>query len=206
MANCPSTCGEIEIIGNPTSNCQTTQRRIIPARFLFYPCSIDLPDPIEGNIKPLFDDGTIAWTSVLRNFTFNDPTTQDLIVDDCTPPLTIISGREVTVEDTAAITYGVSSPLVENPFWDYFFWNGIINQQLQLRVMIAYCDGDVRIAKDADGNPLIVTIYGFVNYEAPAVSGGKRLEFKRLVFKFNGDPINFSVTRAFNLVDEGIEL
>lgn len=204
MSACPSQCGDITLITNPQSNCITTQRLLIPSRVAFYPCSVDLPDPIQGNIKPLFDDGTIAVSSALRNFTLNDPTTQDLVNNDCDPAQRIISGREITFQDTAAITYGVSSPLVLNPFWDYAFWQDKLNNQFRLRTMIIYCNGDVRIPVDENGEPLTVSLYGFINYDAPGTTGGKRMEFKSLSLLFNGDPLGFNVTTAFNLEDEGI--
>lgn len=201
---CPASCTDITVIGNPTTNCTQTQRLLIPNRVFFYPCTVDLPDPIQGNIKPYFDDGTIAWSSSLRNFTLNDPTTQDIIQDDCTPPNRIISGREITFEDTAAITYGVGSPEVTNPFWDYAFWLDKINNQFKVRTMIGYCNGDVRIPIDSTGAPLTVSLLGFINYDAAGTAGGKRMEFKRLSLLFNGDPLGFNVTTAFNLEDEGI--
>lgn len=205
MAVCPSTCADPTLISNPTTNCVATQRLIIPARIAFFPCTVDLPDPIEGNIKPYFDDGTIVVSSKLRNFTFNDPTFQDLSTNDCSPALSIISGREITFEDTEAITFGVSSPLVLNPYWDYAFWESILANQMMVRAMIIYCDGDVRIPK-LNGQYATVSMSGYINYDAAGTPGGGRMEFKRLSMKFNFDPINFSVTPAFNLTTEGINI
>lgn len=204
MANCPSNCGDIVLIGNPQENCEDSQRFIAISRIAFYPCSVDLPDPIQGNIKPLFDDGTIVVSSKMRNVTLNDPETQDILVSDCDKPIKLVTGRNMTAEDAIAVEYGANSPLVNNPYWDYNFWKDKQNKQISLRVMIIYCNGDVRIASP-NGTPLSVTVFPYLKYERPQ-NGGPGLEFKFINFDFNGDPLDLSITPAFNLEDEGINL
>lgn len=204
MALCPNACDDVTLVQNPETSCTTSKRMLIPNRFMFYPCSVDLPSPIQGNIAPLFEDGTIVATSSLRNFTLNDPTTQDLSLTDCDPAFRLVTGREITFQDTIAISYPSGSPATYNEYWDYYFWLDKIQNQLKVRVMIAYCNGDVRIPIDENGDPLTVTLHGFINYDAAGVAGGKRLEFKQFSMLFNGDPLAFNVVPAFNYIEEGI--
>lgn len=201
---CPSTCGDVTLVSNPTENCTTAQRYNAISRIAFFPCSVDLPDPIQGNIEPLFADGTIAWSSILRNVTLNDPTTQDFNIGDCIPALSVITGREITFEDAIAITSSTGSPAVYQQYWDYNFWQDKVGKPYQLRAMWIYCNGDARIAKDENGNYLTVSVLAYLNYERPTQQGGPFLEFKSITARFNGDPLALYNTPAFNTVEEGI--
>lgn len=201
---CPASCGDIVLVGNPTADCNVSRRETTPARLAFFGCDVTLPDPIQGNIAALFDDGTIVVSRPLANVTFNDPDTQDIIMDDCSPSLSLVTGRTLTFQDRYAISVTEGSPAVANTFWDYDFWLDKQDQQFNIRAMIIYCNGDVRIPVDRDGNPLILTVYPFINYERPANQGGVFVEFKNVTIRFNGDPLGLNIKTAFNLTDEGI--
>lgn len=201
--SCPSACGDPDIIANPQANCATSIRRKTLSRILFYPCNTVLPDPLPGNIKPLFDDGTIVASMTLANIVVEDPQTEDIVVDDCTAPRQFITTRAITFEDRNAIT-DTGSPA--NDYFDYSFWQNKNNIQQQLSYMFAYCDGDVVIPVDENGNNLTAALLVFLSWQKSSNPGGKSIEFKKGRIVFQGDPFNMSITPAFNLVTEGIIL
>lgn len=207
MATCPSSCGDIDLIGNPQTDCEVSLRQTTPSRFAFFGCTTTLPDPItDVAIKALFDDGTIVASSELANVEFADPTTEDITISDCKPPLRQIVSREVTFEDRTAISRTAGSPATTDPFFDYDFWQDKLDNQGKLNYMVIYCNGDVKIARDKDGNLLSATMQGWLNYQRPGTAGNKSTEFKRLSILFDGDPLAMYNKPEFNYIEAGITL
>lgn len=203
MALCPTNCGSIELLGNPTGSCITDIRQNTLARVHFWPCDVTLPDPITGAIAPLYTDGTIVRSSELGNFTINDPTTRDIIVSACRPARRIVDTREIVFQDRISISAEVGSPITTNAYWDYEFWKDKLQYEFRLNTMWEFCSGDVVIPKDKDGNPLAVSMMGFLNWEQPTTAGGAWVEFKQFSFIYQGDPFFFEAP-DFNVITEGI--
>lgn len=207
MAHCPSSCGTIELVGNPTSNCNTAQRYNNPDRLFFFGCDVDLPDPITNiGMKQMYDNGLLVFTSPLSNITFGDPTIEEINISDCNPPLKIISGRQLTAEDKVKIEVTDGSPAISAGYKDYEFWQDKMDQQLKLRCGISFCNGDCKVAKDADGNYLTLSVLVFLNHQRPSQNGGKFVEFKNITIDFNGDPLALYTVPTWNWLNAGIEL
>lgn len=205
MALCPASCQDITVIGNPV-NCVPTLRLKTPSRVLFFNICDTLPDPItNGNIAPLFEDGTIVASSELANVVFNDPTYEDVVISDCTVPLQILVSRELTFEDRVAIDATETSPYF-TAYFNYDFWQDKKDKQTKLGYMIMYCDGDVKVARDEDGTLLTARVTSVVQYQKPSGGSGKSVEFIQVIILFNGDPINLTVKPEFNVYDAGIEI
>lgn len=208
MPNCPSNCQNLVLIGNPPDQCIQDFRNKTLSRIGFYPCPITLPDPITNNgIKALFDDGTIVVSSPLGNINWADPTTEEIPIDECSPARTIITGRELTAEDRIAITHLSGSPATVDDELDYDFWDDKVQNQALMNTMLFFCDGDVVIPKDRNGNPLRATMLVYISYQKPQTQGGQWTEFKRIIIRFNNDPLAFYTAKpAFNYIDAGITL
>jgi hypothetical protein len=201
MANlCPAGCAPITLLENP-AQCEITNREKTPARIAFWPCDVPLPDPLQGSIAPLFANGTIVVSSYLSDFTFGDPTTEDVAIADCFPTKRRIVSREITFNDRTVVTALVGSPAVEDPYWGEQVWADWLSKHTRLRAMLIYCDGDVRIFKNKNGTPAAFDLFGFLNYSD--LSGGVRFEFKQFSMLFNGDPLAIGAP-DFNLEEEGI--
>lgn len=206
MGVCPSICGTIDLIGNPQSGCETSIRRKTISRFAFFSCTTDLPEPItNNNIKPLFDDGSIVASSPLANITLSDPQYEDVVVDDCTTPQRVIVSREITFQDRYSVVDNSGSPTTYDNYHDYDFWADKLQHQQKLNYMVIYCDGDVKVARDEDGNLLTASITAYLNQDG-GTNGGKKVEFKQVSINFNGDPLALTNKPEFNLELAGIEL
>lgn len=207
VGNCPSTCGDITLISNPTSDCETSVRQTTPSRLFFWPCNANIPTTINtSNIAALFSDGTFVATSRLANVAWNDPTYEDVIVDDCNPAQQILVSREVTFEDRTAVTSDAASPAIEDEYHDYDFWQDKLDNQTKLYYGVIYCNGDVKLAKDTSGNYLTARLTAYLNYQRPGTGGGLMTEFKRVSVLFNGDPLALTNKPVANLDDAGVEL
>lgn len=206
MGLCPSSCGDITLIGNPTADCITSIRQTTPSRIAFFPCNTTLPSPItDSAIKALFDDGTIVASSPLANITWGDPTYEEVPIDDCSVPQQILVSREVTFEDRVAVTDNSGSPASYNDYKDYDFWQDKKDNQTKLNYIIIYCNGDAKIGYDEDGVTLLTArITAVLNYQRPANAGGKSVEFKQVSILFQGDPINLANKPQFNTEEAGI--
>lgn len=203
MGLCPASCSDITLLSLPTANCVPSMRRNTPNRIFFFPCSVDLPNPIQGNIKPLFEDGTIVYTGTLANIVVNDPNIEEVDMDVCSPNDRIVSTREITFEDRFAISKTEGSPATTNNYFDLDFWQDKISNRFRMRYMIGFCNGDVIVPTDENGAYLEASLFLYRAYQVPA-NKGQWIEFKRGSIIFQGDPFNMTVKPAFNLTTEGI--
>lgn len=207
VGNCPSSCGDLTLITNPQANCETAIRQTTPSRFVFWACSANIPDTINtSNVAALFTNGTFVATSRLANVTWNDPTYEDIQVDDCNPPQQYITSREVTFEDRTAVTDDSDSPAIEDAYHDYDFWQDKLDNQTKLYYGTLYCNGDLKLAKDTAGNYLTARITAYLNYQRPGTGGGLFTEFKRVSILFNGDPLALTNKPVANIETAGVEL
>lgn len=205
--SCPASCTDITLLANPATNCVDNIRRKTLSRLFFYPCSLELPDPITNMaIKALFDDGSIVASNKLGNIVWGDPGTEDLMIDECSPSRKVINTRTLTAEDRISVAIDTNSPAITNLFGDYDFWDDKNEQQLMMNSMIAYCDGDVIIPKDRNGNPLAFTMLAYLSWQKAQQQGGAWVEFKKLEFNFMGDPMALYNKPAFNWITAGIVL
>lgn len=204
VAPCPTNCANEDLIALPTSNCDTGFRRDTPSRFFMYNCDDELPtgsaEAVGAAIKAMFEAGTMVSSMPLANMVFEDPTYQELNLDDCSPNEQLIESRAVTFEDRYKIDISNISPFVNNKFFDYDFWQDKIDNQKNIRWLLAYCGGDVRPI-DFRG-----TLRGFVDYLKAQQAGGPSTEVKKFRLLFNGDPINMGVKPICNYIDAGIVL
>lgn len=209
MGNCLSNCQSVSLLPIPTTGCTIDIRQKTLSRILFMPCTVALPNPITcANIAALFTAGMIVGTSELANIVVNDPTTEDVVYSECRPVRKQIMTREITFEDRIALTGVTTSPPQTSPpgitnYFDYDFWRDKMSARLQLRYMLVWCDNDVTIPVDANGNLLTADLEAFLSYQKPSTQGGAWIEFKKASITFVGDPLNF-IKPSFNLTNCGI--
>lgn len=207
MQNCSEACGEVQLIQLPEADCKTSLRYNNPDRLVFKGCDVDLATP-ETNIDlyTLYQAGKIAISSPLANWGFGAPTVDEINYADCNPTFKLISGRQLTVEDRIKIAITDGSPAVTAPFRDYEFWASVRNQQFNLNFGIAYCNGDIRWARDEEGNWLTMSVLVYVDYQRPSGNGGKFVEFKNITIDANGDFLDLNVVPTSNWITAGIKL
>jgi hypothetical protein len=206
MSFCAANCPGVDLVKNPVSGCTDDIRNRTTSRIIFFDCSTDLPSPITcESISSLFEDGSIVASSELANIVWNDPDTEDVVVSDCQPAIKKVVGRTLTFEDRIAISTSVGSPPVTNRYFDYGFWKDKKSANLRLRYGIVDCNGDVTIARDADGNPLRATLQVFLAFQKASTQGGPSVEFKKGSLYFAGDPLDL-VAPDFNINDCDIVL
>lgn len=205
---CPASCNSIELLRNPAAGCETSRREKTLSRIAFFPCSTTLPDPLTGNIEALFTDGTIVASMPLGNVVVNDPNISEIMMNECDPMDRKIDTREITFEDRYAVAKDLAtSPATVDEYWDYSFWQNKNDVQTSLAYMLIYCDGDVIIPKQRNGQLMTATILVFLSWQKPSTQGGRWVEFKKGSILFQGDPFAmYGATPAFNLGDEGIIL
>lgn len=205
MALCPAGC-TTSLLPNPPEACTPTKRLTTPSRLIFFPCSVDLPDPITNeNIAPFFEDGSIVASMPLSEMVFNAPNFEEIRMADCYPSERYVATRELTFQDKYAVTGDAGSPPAETAYFDYYFWNDKQQNKQRLRYMIAYCNGDVKVARDENGNYLTADLVVYLDYIRSA-SGGQSVEFKSGSVIFQGDPVALSNVPEFNLIDAGIDI
>lgn len=206
---CPASCNDTTLIGLPTAACVPSLRRRTFSRFIFFNCGTTLPDPMPGSIKPLFDDGSIVSSSslVFPNG-LPDPSFEDVVYDECSAPVPEATGRLIDFEDRIAISNTSGSPATTNAYYNYVFWKDKYDNRFNLSYGIVYCNGDVYIPKDSDGNPYQASLNAFISYQKPGTNGGGWIEFIKGTLNFPNDP--FAITNNpvpdFNLTTEGIVL
>lgn len=205
MALCPANCGSFELLQNPAAACDLNIREDAISRLLLWPCDVELPDPIQGAIAPLFADGTIVATSELSNFTINDPEFEDITISACRPAMRRIVSRSIQFQDRIAITVPEGSPAVDNPYWDWDAWKNKLQYSNRLNTGWVMCSGDVIIPVDKNGEPLSFTMNGFINWEQGGTVGSSWVEFKQIELLYRGDPFSFNKP-VFNINTEGIIL
>lgn len=208
MQNCAAACGEIPLITLPTDECVKKQRNKNISRIVWKPCDVDIPIP-ETNIgyKALFDGGLLAFSSMLANVTWADPTTEDITIADCLPPTPLVTGRELTAQDRIKVESSIFSPAVDAKYRDYDFYQNKIDEMYNMNIGFEFCDGDVVWARDRDGNFLTASILVFLNYErSTGGSGTLFTEFKSLRVLFNGDPLALFNKPTWNRIEAGIVL
>jgi len=204
---CPSSCGDITLIANPETNCDTSLRQTTPSRFVFFACNSPIPDIINtSNVASLFESGVFVASSPLANLTWNDPEYEEVIIDDCSVPFRYITRRGATFEDRVAVGADTDSPAIANLYFDYAFWQDKLDNQQKLFYGILYCNGDLKLAKDKDGNYLTASLTIFLNYQRPGTQGGVFTEFKQGEIIFNGDPLGLTNVPVANIVEAGVEL
>lgn len=191
---CAAQCANPELVPNPTAGCEDLQRFKTISRIHFALCSTELPDPMTCvAIKALYTANVITRSSILGNIVVGDVVYEDLLIDECSPPFRRIVSRELTFEDRIAIEYSGGSPDSYDNYWDYYFWLDKLNNRSQLRYFIEYCDGDVVIPRDANGNLLTANLTAEISYQKPTTQGAGWVEFKKGSLIFNGDYLRFQV-------------
>lgn len=206
---CPASCNSIELLANPAAGCTTSRREKTVSRLAFFSCATTLPDPLTGAaMVPLFADGTVVASMPLANIVWNDPTTSEIMMDECSPMDRKIDTREATFEDRYAVAKDLAtSPATTDEYWDYKFWQNKNDVQSSLAYMIIYCDGDVVIPRQANGQYMTATILVYLSWQKPTTQGGSWVEFKKGSIIFQGDPMSMSnAVPAFNYIDAGIVL
>lgn len=202
VAPCPTNCTADDLLGLPADNCNTGFRRDTPSRLLMYNCDITFPTgtkaAVGAAVKVMLASGTMVRTMPLANVVFEDPTYDELQLDDCSSPESLIVNRALSFEDRYGIDLSTVSPYTETKFFDYDFWLNKVQAQKNIRYALEYCSGDVRVI------PFGATIRGFIDYLKAQTAGGKSTETKKFRLLFNGDYINFENTPVMNTVDAGI--
>lgn len=203
MGWCPTDCGAITILTTPPL-CNLEPRLKTLSQLGFYACNVSLPDPLDAAaLETLIADGSIVFTQELSNITLNDPTFTEVIIADCQPAKRNVANREITFNDRIAITLSEGSPVVNTPFYDWQFWADKEEKIVSLYTLWKYCDGDVIIVLDKNGNPITADLKVTINYEAAGAQGGLRPEIKAVSLIYAGDPVNVYNPPSFNIASDG---
>jgi hypothetical protein len=167
-------------------------------------CDVPIPTgsaaAVGTAVAALFTAGDIVSSMPLANIVFEEPQYEEVQIDDCAPATSLLTTRAMTFEDRYAVDISAISPFVSNKFFDYDFWQNKIDHQTQVRFMLAYCNGDVRLIEYRG------TIRGFVDYLKAQNAGGASTEVKKFRIIFNGDPLAMTSKPIFNYIDAGIAL
>lgn len=155
---------------------------------------------VGAAMAALFEAGDVVSSMQLANVVFEDPTYEELQLNDCSPAESLLQTRAMTFEDRNAVDVSNISPFTTNKFFDYDFWQDKLDNQKNIRFMLAFCSGDVRLID------FIGTIRGFVDYLKAQTAGGKSTEVKKFRILFNGDPLAMTNKPIFNYIDAGIVL
>lgn len=131
---------------------------------------------------------------------FEDPQYEEILLNDCQVPEQVLQSRAMTFEDRYGVDISGISPFVNNKFFDYNFWVDKIKNQNNIRFMLAYCNGDVRLID------FVGSLRGFVNYLKPQQPGTPATETKQFRLDFRGDPLDMNNPPAFNYITSGIVL
>lgn len=204
---CNDACADPALVGNPGGGCApNTFRKTTTSRILYFACSTDFPNDFNcAAVKALFDAGEIVATSELANVVWDDPQTEQQVISECRPPVTVVVSRTLNFEDRIAVNTDTASPPVSDPYHDYKFWQDKIDNKSRIRAAIAYCNGDVKIAKDVDGSYMTFDMLPFISYQKPGTTGPAWIEFKKVAMVFAGDPLAFTPP-DFNLDECGISI
>lgn len=207
MSLCPTQCTPAVLLANPTGACVPAFRKTTPSRVFFFACQTTLPNPVTNtNMKAMFDAGTIVASVELANINWEQPNFETLQITDCAPPQEVISTRTMSFEDRTGIIDNTLSPSSYNLFADYDFWFNKISNQQQLRYMIGYCNGDVKIPVDVNNNPLYATLSGYLDYIKAQTAGGASTETKKMKLVFQGDPLALNIKVAWNFINAGLSI
>lgn len=192
----------------PPDACSTQRRLKTLSRVIYWSCSATLPDPLtDAAAKALFDNGVFVPGSVLANIVVNDPNFEDVLMSECAPADKIVATREITAEDRVMVSAASGSPATVDNYIDYDFYQDKTDKTGLVNFALAFCDGDVVIPKNANGQPLRGTMTSYISYQKPQTQGGQWIEFKKISIMFQGDPLAFfTATPAFNINTAGIVL
>lgn len=191
---CAAQCANPDLIPNPTAGCEDVVRYKTLSRIHFALCATELPEPMEcAAIKALYTANQIVRSSILGNIVVGDVQREDLLIDECSVPFRRIVARELTFEDRIAIEFAGGSPDAYDDYWDYYFWLDKLNNRNQLRYFLEFCDGDVIIPRDVNGNLLTANLIAELSYQKPTTQGAGWVEFKKASLMFNGDFLYFQV-------------
>jgi len=197
-------CTPEELLTIPTGLCLSQFRRETPSRLFFTNCDTEIPtgtdEEVGAAMKVLFESGAVMWTPELANFAFDEPTYDEIQLSDCNAPQQLIATRSFTVEDRTKMDLTTVSPWTDNPYFDYDFYEYVLTNQVNLRMQLAYCSGDVKVIENS------FTARAFIDYIRSTQAGGQSTETKKLRFAFQGDFLGFDVKPTYNWISAGISL
>lgn len=202
--SCASNCGEVTLTPTPAS-CTVKERFTSPARIIMIPCDADLPNPIKGAIKPLFDSNQIVYSSELGGWEFGEPNYVDSNVSACRPANRVISSRTISFQDRISLSVMEGSPATLNAYADFDFWRDKLEKQGLWYAALWHCNGNVFLPRTSAGVLIPATMTGYVNYEVLDTSSNLTVEVKQFSLIYQGDPFAFNAP-DFNTFDEGITL
>lgn len=202
MALCPSNC-QVVLTKLPPAPCIIEPRYSTLDRMGFFDCATTLPDPLTPElIEDLIADGTIVISSIFSS-SWSAPTVEQISLGNCYPQREVVTGRELIIEDRVPVSYTSGSPAVTDDYYDYDFWQSIVEQQASLNYMMIMCSGDVILPKDKNGNLLKASVSGYIDYQLPATPGGNNwIEFKRITIRFANDPLAFFTAKPVTNIAE----
>lgn len=196
MAFCPTDCADEELTPNYPGGCEPKPRKTGIDRIGFFPCDVDLPNPLTcAGLQALVDANTLTFSSPLANIEIADPTIEELEIASCLPPMQMVTSRVINFQDRIKIeTLGneVSPAVNPNLFYDYDFWKDKKAKSARMRYLFTMCDGSVRLAKDENGTLMEAALNVFLAYERQGTGGtAYTLEIKKGSLVFKGDPLDF---------------
>ena len=199
---CFTSCTPDQLIGLPNPDCSSTFRQTTPIRFGLYNCDITLPtgsqSAIDAAMLALYESGDLVFTNRLFGMTFDEPTYEDIGIDDCRPPIQVLQQRAINFEDRYIQDVSGVSPFVADSMYDYTYWLDKLVNQGNIRWLMGYCDNNFRKID------FIGSLRGFVDYIKPSTQGAVATETKKFRALFNGDPLSMTNKVFFNATDAGI--
>ena len=202
VAPCLTQCTPAQLIGLPDPNCNTNFRQTTPIRLAMYNCDMELPTgdqaAINAAILAMYNSGDLIFSNRLFNIVHEEPTYEEIPIDDCRAPIQVLQQRAMSFEDRYAMDISTISPYTNNKFFDYTFWLDKLQNQANIRFLLGYCNNDFRKID------LVGSLRGFVDYIKPQTQGAVATETKKFRLIFNGDYLDMNNTTYFNATDAGI--
>lgn len=194
---CPADCADISILPN-SEQCDLQPRLRSIERFGIFPCDTALPDPLTCvGLQALVTDGKLVFTNPLAQIDVQDPNYAEVVLSDCLPAVELITNQIIAFRDTIKVDIPAdttTSPATDaNPNYNWKFWADKLNAQLSMRYLVIYCNGDVLIPRDSDGNYLSASLRANVKYENVGTAQSPMfMEYIQGQLNFRGNPLDLN--------------
>lgn len=194
---CPADCSNTDLLPND-EQCDLNPRLRGIERLGIFTCDTELPSPLTCvGLEALVTDNKLVFTNPLAQVDVQDPNYAEIVLSDCLPAFEVVTNQIIAARDVIKVDIpadGTVSPATApNPNYNWKFWADKRDKQLSIRYMIIYCNGDVVIPRDTDGNYLSASLRVSPKYEnVGSAQAPIMLEYLQLQFNFRGNPLDVS--------------
>lgn len=192
---CPANCQDTELLPQSTQ-CDLQPRLRGIERFGIFTCDSGLPDPLTCvGLEALVTDSKLSFTNPLAQIDAQDSNFAEIVLSDCLPSIEKVTNRIIAFRDAIKVDIpadSTTSPATAaNPNYNWKWWADKRDIQLSVRYMIIYCNGDVVIPRDEDGNYLTASMRIDVKYEnVGTAQAPMMMEYLAIQLNFRGNPID----------------